>query len=270
VTQVELALDAACNLNVAFAVDNRPSGLEGDDHLYLQLETDGDPMTGQPEGVDPDYLTGADLLLDISATGAGIAPYQGPGFGDFGPPAPVTKVGQFGASVPLSVLPTSGGTTLRAWGQGCNFAGLFCGGDWVPDLTPMLDGRVETYELPLVFSAAPPADTTPPKLEVSGKAKQRAKKVKLRVGCDENCTAKATAKFKVKVAGGKKKTVKLKSKPVGIAAGLTRNVVAKANAKSKKALKRASGKRVKTKVKVVATDAAGNQATRTKRLKLAL
>src|SRR3954454_2450590 len=45
ITNTALALDTACDIDVTFSVANRPVGLAGDDHLYLQLDTDGDTTT---------------------------------------------------------------------------------------------------------------------------------------------------------------------------------------------------------------------------------
>lgn len=280
VTGVTLSLDAACNLGVTYTVADRPTGLDSSDVLLTQIDTDGNVATGQPGPTDEDFLAGADVQVAVLDDAAFVAPFTGPGQGDLGPEVAVTKVGSFGVSVPLSMLTTTTGTAVRAWAVACDDFSfqLQCDldpapeGDSAADVNATMDGRVEDYVLPLVFSAtaAPPADTTPPKVTVSGKKEQPASKLKLKVGCDETCEAKLTAKFKVELANGKTKAVKLKSKGASIAAGATKHLVAKATNKAKKALKQAEPGTVKTTAKVTATDAAGNKATATKRLNLAV
>jgi hypothetical protein len=126
---------------------------------------------------------------------------------------------------------------------------------------------------------APPPDTNAPDLGVSGKKSQRlGKAVAVTSTCDEACTVLATGKLtigKAKVKrGGAARAGKLKLKPAqaSLAAGETAKLKLKLKGKSRKLAERALKRNAKVtaKLKLVATDAAGNDSTATRSVKLKL
>ena len=107
---------------------------------------------------------------------------------------------------------------------------------------------------------APPADTRPPTITLTGKAKQRARSASLTARCDEPCTFSA----KAKLAGAKgAKAPKARVAPVSAAAGEPAKVKLTFDKRSLKKIKRG-----KLTVTVTAVDAAGNRSSATKAIKL--
>lgn len=109
------------------------------------------------------------------------------------------------------------------------------------------------------------ADTTAPKLTLTGKAAQKAKKIVAAVGCDEACTATVTAKLTA-IKGGKKTSVTLKPVTVSVSANGTVTVKLALTGKAKAAAKAAlrSGGTAVVKLKASAKDAAGNVSKKAK------
>ena len=103
-----------------------------------------------------------------------------------------------------------------------------------------------------------PPDTRPPVLTLTGKAKQRAKKAALSAGCDETCTLRASAKLKgVKGARAPKVQIAVINLPAGRRSGLR----LKFDKRSLKKIRKGS-----VTVTVRATDSAGNQSVRTRKI----
>lgn len=274
---VTLTLDAACNLEISFGVANRPSGLEGGDDLQLQLDTDGNAATGQPTSIDPDYLSGADLRLDIGSAGATVAPFAGPVFGEFTPPTSVPKVGQFAARVPLALVPTVSGATLQAWGNSCSPMTVPCSDDYFPALDSSFTGRVATYALPLVFTAAaPPSESLPstpppsPGTPTPPTSRRPAPTNAFRLGKPKLNKKKGTARLSARIPGPGRlvlagKAVKRQVKHVPRAGRVTLTV--KAKGKAARQLRRRGVARIR--VKVTFTPTGGKPRAKAKALRLA-
>jgi Tol biopolymer transport system component len=115
----------------------------------------------------------------------------------------------------------------------------------------------------------PAADATPPVVDVSGVGKGKlGKPVKVEVSCDEAChvIAEGTVKPKGTAADKRSKALKLKGASADIAAGQTVILKLKPSKRTARKLKRAA--KATAKISVSATDAAGNTAAATTKLKL--
>ncbi len=116
-----------------------------------------------------------------------------------------------------------------------------------------------------------PADTKAPRVEISGKAKQKSsKQIKVDLSCDEACSIEAggTIKIPEPKSGGKlaskKQKFDLKGASAELTAGQSATVKLKLTGKAKRLLKKVIKKRTSTaKVSAGAVDAAGNSATST-------
>lgn len=124
-------------------------------------------------------------------------------------------------------------------------------------------------------SASPPADNKPPTGKLSGSKSQKlGKTVFVRVVCaDEPCAATARGAVRVpKVRSVKARTYKLGKITKVLAKGAKLKFKIKLPAGRRKAIRRAlrAGKKVTVKIKVVVTDAAGNDKTIKRNVKLKL
>ena len=112
----------------------------------------------------------------------------------------------------------------------------------------------------------PPADVTPPVLQISGDSAQKAgKTVSVDASCNEACSFDATGVLKVKVKG-KKKTFTLGADSGSAAAGAKTTLALTLSAKAQKAAKK--GKKPKATISVEASDGAGNTAEAPKTVRL--
>jgi hypothetical protein len=129
--------------------------------------------------------------------------------------------------------------------------------------------------------AGPTADTTPPSITLKGKKTQKgAKLVKVKVTSDEAAALDGTGTIKVpktkagesvaRAAKKKRKRFKLKGDGKPIAAGGTQTLKLRLKKRAKGLTNRAhaQGKKAKAKVTVKATDAAGNEASANRKVKL--
>ena len=116
-------------------------------------------------------------------------------------------------------------------------------------------------------------DTTAATLTLKGKKNQKSSKlVKVKVSCDEACTATGSGTLKTPVAKGsagaaKSKKSKLKPKTVELVAGETKTLKLALKKKARKLVKK-SRKKSKAKVTVSAVDAVGNEGSAKRTVKL--
>jgi 6-phosphogluconolactonase (cycloisomerase 2 family) len=162
-----------------------------------------------------------------------------------------------------TTLPNGGPTPTHNYAKGTFTASLTVTDDQGCSTTYIANGETAFCNGSGLATTTRTVDTVPPKLKLSAKKKQPlGKPVKIKAGCNEDCTVKASGK--IKIAGEGK--FNLKRASASRAGGSKATLKLKLSGKARKAAKDAS--KGKAKVEVTATDKAGNEATAKAKVKL--